>query len=602
MHPRRPLRPLVVGVFGLLVALSASLVYARDGYHRAIPLSLLAAVGAITWSLGVCFPTRPRHAKWRPDLIAIAILLAVAAPLYLWRLYTIPWQVNSDEVSIVQAARQLLSAPSTDPMGLSWYFGFPSAGFVVVGTLAKLIGGLDFFHVRVIHALFGVGIVLLAYGLFRQFTTPLRAGTLALLVGANHSLVAISRMAMRDNTGLFLELLALLWLVRGYQRRSPAGTFLGGAAAGLTFYTYFPSRITLVVWATTLAAIWLWRPSRRAFRRVVTAGALALVGWAVVAAPVLIASKQHQEQAFGYQRQQFLFYSEGQRLEQEWTSAPTPAAAWKQNIRQGLATFNGGLHDQGYIYPNYGHGFVDPITGTLLWVGVLVSVQRLLRPRRVRVAELLALTGFLALYFALALLITKAPNYTRLLVILPFVGYLAGVGLWWLATRIAALLLRGAAPASRRMVASVIAVGAVVVIVAFNLHIFHDFVRRGAAEGNDVGGTGRLVESRKREPGHGWVLAADKASPYYSWGEAYQWQTWLGFWAGEGQSVRVVPPDSLGAAEFVAPFTLFLSLRAWNEQRQSFETRYRVDSVAKVVPSGRLVAVEVSGLRQQRTD
>lgn len=593
----RASRPLVVGVIGTLAAVAASIKYARSGYHAAIPLAMLAAVTAITWALAARFPATPRRATWRGNLPALALLLAVAAPLYGWQLYTTPWQVNTDEITIVHVSRQLLLAPDTDPLGLSWYLGFPSGIFVVVGVLARLIGGVDFFHVRVIHALFGIGIVLLVYGLIRQFTTSIRAASVALIVGANHSLVAISRMAMRDNTGLFLELLALLLLVRGYTRRSPAWTFLGGAAAGLTFYTYFPARITLVIWATTLGLLWLWRPSGRAFRRVAMAGVLAFAGWAIVAAPVLIASKQHPEQAFGYQRQQFLFYPEGLSLEQQWTGTTTPTAAWKQNIRQGLATFNGGRHDQGYIYANYGHGFVDPITGVLLWVGVVISLARLLRPHRVRVAELLALTGFLSLYLAFALLITKAPNYTRLLVILPFVGYLAGVGLWWLASRTSALSLRGTNHITRRRVTAVIVAITVVVIVGLNIQIFRDFVRSGVAEGNDVGSTGRMVESRRGEAGHAWVLAADRSSPYYSWGEAWQWQTWLGFWAAAGQPVKVIPPDSLSGAQLPPRFTLFLSRKAWDEQRSHVEARYHVDSVAKVVPNGRLVAIEVSELR-----
>ena len=40
------------------------------------------------------------------------------------------------------------------------------------------------------------------------------------------------------------------------------------------------------------------------------------------------------------------------------------------------------------------------------------------------VAFLLAVTGFVALWLAMSLLVNKAPDYTRLLVILPFVVYL----------------------------------------------------------------------------------------------------------------------------------------------------------------------------------
>ena len=40
------------------------------------------------------------------------------------------------------------------------------------------------------------------------------------------------------------------------------------------------------------------------------------------------------------------------------------------NAKNGLGAFNNTVVDHGWIYQNNGHGFVDPLTGILLWLGV----------------------------------------------------------------------------------------------------------------------------------------------------------------------------------------------------------------------------------------
>jgi 4-amino-4-deoxy-L-arabinose transferase-like glycosyltransferase len=584
---------LVAGVLGFALCAATCLAYARTGYHAAFPVLLLVGVLITAWSLQrPDAPADERRGDVRSDIVAVAILIAISAPLYWWRLYTTPWQVNTDEVTIMVAAKQVLAAP-TDVLGLSGYYGLPAGIFVVIGRLGRLLGGIDLYHMRIVHSCFGVGCVLLAYGLFRQFCRPLRAATLALFLGANHALFAISRMAMRENTALFLELLALLLLVRGFQRRSRSLTFLGGAATGLTFYTYFPARITLVVWSIVLAAMWLRRPSRVALIRLASFATFFLAGWAVVAAPIVIASAQHHDAASAYPRQQFLFYPEGRALQQQWTNDRTPADAWKKNIKQGLATFNGKMHDQGYIYANYGHGFVDPVTGVLLWIGLMVATVRLVKSQEPSLPDILAITGFLVLYLSFALVITKAPNYTRLLVVLPFVAYLAGTGLWWLAKAGTSRLLVGRAPDLQARAAASVVIVVTAVVTLLNVATFRDFVWKGVKEGNDVGSTGRLVEARKQQHGHSWILSADSTAPYYSWGEKGQWQAWLGFFAGPGQPVRVITTTELASLSVPGDFTVFMQRQVWDANEERFRAAHHVDSVTNVLPGGRLVAVDV---------
>src|SRR5688572_22353130 len=276
------------GIIGLLAGVGVSVFYASSGFKPVLPYLLVAAVAAI--ALSVTAPREPHEVPTplRSDLIAAGALAILMVPIYWWRLYSIPWQINSDEITIMLTAKQLLSMQNVDLFGVNAIFGFPPAVFVFVGRLAKWIGGVDLYHSRVVHSTLGLSCVLLAYGFFRQLMEPFRAATLAAILGVNHALFAISRMAMRENTGLFLELLTLWLLARGLQRRSRTEVFLAGASTGVAFYAYFPARIALVVVMALLFCIFVLNASRQMARTIAAYALIFLVGWGLLAAPVMI--------------------------------------------------------------------------------------------------------------------------------------------------------------------------------------------------------------------------------------------------------------------------------------------------------------------------
>ncbi len=580
-------------VLGLVLAVSVYGVYLGRGFSIVLPPLLLASL--------FCFcvyfwqPLLLRSVRiGKLDMLALVVLLLCMIPLYSFKLYTIPWQINTDEVTIMVVAKQLVSLPGTDLFGLSYYFGFPSLIFVLFGWLAGLLGGIDLYHFRLVHSLFGVGSVLVCFLLFRQFMKPVPAFLGAFLLGTNHALFAISRMAMRDNTGLFLELLALLFLTLGFLRKSNFATFIGGVVTGLGFYTYFPGRITWVIWLLVLSSIAILYPARKSFKKLAHIGAIFLLGWILVALPVLFATVCQTSQAFEYQKQQFLLYPEGRALEQQWTGAENGIEAWKINIRNGLLMFNTAHHDEGYIYPNYGHGFVDTVTGVLLWLGVIAAVVRVVR-RKETLGDIVALVGFFVLYVSFAFFITKAPNYTRLLVVLPFVAYFVSSFIWQvitLCTDFCKSYFR-----QGRLIFIGIAFAVVIFIGYSNIKIFKEFTALGAVAGNDVGSTARFVVAQKNNPAQAWVLAANKSYMYYSWGEPYQWQSWLGFFASESQPVVIIDPGELGATQFKAPTTMFISDEAWNTYEVVFRRRHPLLRITNITPDGRLKAIEVLGIR-----
>jgi len=530
------------------------------------------------------------------DLLAIFVLLVVFTPLYLFRLYEIPWQVNTDEIVVMMVSERAATF-DVSPLGVrDDYFGFPNLEFLMLGRLNKLLGGVTLHHARMVHASFGLVIIVLYYLFLRQQSvSPFIGFAGSVILGANHALLGISRMAIRDNLALLTELTALTVLIHGLRKESRLLSLLGGGLAGLTFYCYYPARITIWIWALSFLILWvlkrmqlrkgivigdfnLWCLKRAHLRMGMTLGALNALGFLVIALPIIIAALRSPNASM-YPRQQFLIFQEGRQLQMAWSSSKTPEEAVKKNILNGLTAFNNTLHDHGYIYPNYNHGFLDPLTGVLIWLGLGLL---LMKPKK-KEADIVILVGFFTLWLLFSFLITKAPIYTRLLTTLPFTSFLAITAIKTIGDRLRAPL------AGKSVVMAV-----VITIVLWNLSIWGDFVSKGTAEGNDVGGTARYVESRNKIADYHFYLAADHQYPYYSWGEHWQWKDWLGFFTVDHQKATVLSPADFIEKLGPAPFTVFLRDTLWKEQASKFIRHYPTFKTHPIKTDGSLLAIEVS--------
>lgn len=574
---------------GIFLNLSASFLYALYEWNAVLLIPFLIGIALVT----LFFLNRTRGTKIKffdkKDWAAIVSLIAICAPLYLYALYTVPWQINSDEVSIMNASAKIISGEMPDIFGgMPEYFGFPRFSFFLFGKLAHALGGLNLFNTRLVHGLFGLGIIVISYFFFKIiFKEHLAAFAGALILGSNHALVGISRMAMRDNSALFVELAALTVLLMGLEKRSALVSFLGGLLAGLTWYVYYPARITIFIWFLTIAAIIFSYPRRTKTKIILACVGLNIFGFMLVALPNLIYTLENPA-SLGYQRQQFLIFQEGRELEKSWTGTENAQDAVVKNITNGLTTFNNKIHDQGYIYPNYGHGFVDPLTGVLIWIGLVVFLSK----GKKNQGGILAVTGFLTLWLLLSFLITKSPHYTRLLSVLPFTAYLTVSALAWLG-RICATAVKRICKANLPEIRSACILIGTAIIVAWNATIFSDFAILGFAQGNDIGSTARYIEEHLDRLPYAYYLAADSQYPYYSWGADYQWKTWLGFFVGNNQEFEIVKPEDIDGFNQKPPFTLFMNNNLWKRRAIKLKDRYPGIFVRHMKSDGSLVALEV---------
>ena len=470
-------------VAGLVLGALSLVVYQLAGYSGwmlLIWLAALFAVGLYYWRESREIRAIPRIL--RGDLLAGVALLVIFAPLYLARIYEWPVQIISDEPTIMDVSEHYTTAP-VDPFSVSNYATRPTMLFVVWGHLGKWMGGIDLVHMRLLHALVGLLTIVASYYLFRQLLPRGWAMFASSVFGLNHAYLLISRLAMRENTAVAAEVVALALLLRGFRQRHLFSTFLGGIAAGLGFYVYHPGRAAFVLWAVFLGLLALFYRPMFPLRRIASFGAAALAGLVLVTGPLLISEAKAPPTGREVDPMaQLLITQKGRELQRDWVAAGSTLDGYKQNVEFGLKTFNSKVVDHGWIYVNPGHGFVDPLTGILVWVGAAVlGLGLILRRRREEPWSLLMLSSFIVLWLGFAFIVNQAPKYPRLLIILPFVAYLVTEAVRFVARqaeRLFARFGRRLDPAPTVAIASAV----LVAIAALNLAIAWDYVDRGRTE------------------------------------------------------------------------------------------------------------------------
>jgi hypothetical protein len=591
----RPL-PMPVGVVGLGLAAAGLISYATEGYDRLMLVFWLA--GLLVLAAYFLTVSRPLPRVARFDLVAPPALALLFAPLYLARIYEWPVQVSSDEVAIIDTANRYASLPGVDPFGLSDYLARPALLFVGWGNLGELLGGTDLATMRTLHALFGLILIGVSYAFFRQLLEPRWAVAATCVLGVSHSLLMISRLAMRENTAVLAEVVALTLLMIGLRYEHDLATFAGGFVAGLGFYTYFPGRVAFPIWIAILVVFALAYRKQFPLGRLARAGAICALGFVIMAGPILIAEAKAPPEVAGGdagQRAQLLIFAKGREVQQGWVFADSWQDGFKTNIQHGLATFNNRVVDHGWIYENRGHGFVDPFTGILIWVGLGAILFGLLRGRADPWA-VVPIVGFVVLWLSFAFIVNKSPNYTRLLIVLPFVAYLVVQGVQVLGAFLGRAFRDPDRPGLARSVATATMVAALGIVAVWNLAIAWDYVDEGRNKGDDIGTTGRYVSANKNVPGQKFFIAAqeDGAYKYYEWGTPSAWVTRLTLFAKDGSQIgSPIDPGAISAFSAEPPFAIFMTGTLWKSTSQTLLGRWPQARVRSLVPEKDLVVVEV---------
>lgn len=571
-------------VSGIVVSLFTTYLYGVNGYSILVLIGWLISISLT--SLYFLLREKERILISLKNIINPLVLIILFSPIYLAFIYTIPFQINTDEITLMIVEKGLIGGQNPDIFSLSGYFGFPAFIYIVLGKLGMILGGINLQNMRIIHAVSGLLIIVVSYWFFKTITMSKLLGFAgALLVGGNHALIAISRMAYKDNTALLIELLALGLLLKGFQSNSYRLLYFGGVITGFSFYTYYPARATFLLWVVFLFVMVLIRRNSHFLKKASLAFLIPVLGIFVVASPLALSTLRNYEKSMDYQRYTSLLFPEGRELMITWHGKQTVEEGVKQNIINGLTVFNNNKPDHGFKYFNPDHGFVDPLSGVLIWIGFLYLIFK-----RKTETDYLMLSSFIVLLMIYSFIITKSPDYTRLLVIIPFAVYMILYS-WMLIARVLKKMFFEYL-SKYILVPPALLIGGTILIISFNLSILSDFVFKGLNYGDVYGGTGRYVEQRNKVPGYSFFLAADNTYRYYSWGESGGWEDWLGFFAIEDQNVKAVAPSDFMDNLSSPPFTVFMAKSLWIKSTD-FKMRYPKFSLSNIMPDGSLVAVEV---------
>jgi dolichyl-phosphate-mannose-protein mannosyltransferase len=582
-RPLDELIPLATLALGLSLGALSLLIYITAGYSKAMLWLWLGGLVITAVGFGLRSTTWPHVAV--ADLACAAGAVALCAPLYLIALYRWPVQVNSDELAVMGAVRDYGHPQGADPFGPGNYLTRPALLFIVWARLGNMLGGIDLFHMRLLHALVGLLTIAACYALFRLLLPRNWAFFATLLVGINHSMFMISRLAMRENTAVLVLVVALTLLLWGFRRNNELAIFLGGVAAGFGFYVYYPARIAFPIWVAFLIALGILYRKRFPVRQLLTVGAITASGFVLVATPIIYSESQipaSQNRQEGGQRVSLMIFPEGRAEQKAWVFADSEWDGWKTNVRMGLETFNSKDVDHGWIYVNNGHGFVDPVTGIVLWLGVGLVGLAVIRRRRDDPGALFMLGGFLLLYLSFAFVVNKAPNYTRLLVTLPFVAYFVTEAVRWASNRWRSV----------RFAPALLITAFLAAVVVLNVSAGWDFIQQGRREGDPIGSTGRYVRAHQNVPGQKYFVATSDLTPYYVWGDDNASMARISLFESK-VAPQVIDPHALTQFSAAPPFALLMRREAWEPAAAQLADRYPRGRIRNVSPDGTRVVFEV---------
>jgi 4-amino-4-deoxy-L-arabinose transferase-like glycosyltransferase len=404
----------------------------------------------------------PRGGRIREQAIAVAIVLLGAA-LRLWRLDEIPGGLQFDEgfnandiLGILDGAR---------PIFFPANFGREPL-FIYTQALAVWALGTKLYAVRIAAAAFGLLAVPATYAAVRRLVGGTPALVAAACVATLPWGLISSRVGLRGIAIPALVALGVYFFARALDEQPEAHALrwaaFGAAALSLSMYTYLTGRVTPLIPGLVYGVAALRDPALR--RRVLRVGIVGAVVMLLAVAPLATYFASHPQE----------FWARANVLVVD-LDKQTGESGPLQGVARGIVGTIAAFHVVGDPAPDHNVPFrpiFDLPTGLLFVVG-LAGALRAARAKR-GAAWLLVWLGVGLLPNALTT--AGPPNYLRMLLTIPAVAGLVGLGVVWTGARLPAWAGRWFAPIA---VVWMTIVGGWVVFVdyATNVDVFEAFGR-----------------------------------------------------------------------------------------------------------------------------
>ena len=196
-------------------------------------------------------------------------------------------------VQVSSTSRRSWTSPRSRPprrrsLRRQLYLGRPALLFSPGVSSAKLLGGIDLYHMRLLHALVGLLTIAACYALFRQLL-PRGWALFATASSRREPLVfMISRLAMRENTAVLVEVVAFALLLWGLRQRPSLRDVLGRRRRRPRLLRLLPGRARSRSGLSSSSCSAFFG-SRFRCGGSCRPGAIALAGFVLMAAPIVIA-------------------------------------------------------------------------------------------------------------------------------------------------------------------------------------------------------------------------------------------------------------------------------------------------------------------------
>jgi predicted DNA-binding antitoxin AbrB/MazE fold protein len=347
-----------------------------DGYSWALPFWVAAIAAAVAGcrllaGSGLVEMEPPARRIW-PLLLA---LLLLALGLRVWQVGSLPPTLSGDEGSQGLEAVKVLKGEIRNPFSTGW-LGVPTMSFYFNAVSIALLGNTAT-GLRLPWVFIGTATVLVSYLLVRRLHGPFPGLLTAALLATYHYHIHYSRLGSNQVADALFVALALLFLYRGYDRRSALDWALCGAVAGIAQYFYAGARLTVVI-VVAVTALLALRDGRR-FWREQRGGLAALLFVALLsAAPMMQYALRFPDAYNARVNEVGIFQSGWLEREQEILNSGALPILLDQLKRSALA-FN--------AYPDRTSWYGSPqplfglIDGTLFILGLGYAAMRLLDRR-----------------------------------------------------------------------------------------------------------------------------------------------------------------------------------------------------------------------------
>jgi hypothetical protein len=494
---------LYAGLILLLLAIASSLIslllFPQEPSPGAAWTFQLAGVVLFAVAVPVLFrgPGDAPPVQALTPQVAIFGLIVIGLAIFMrfYRFGEVPFGTWFDEADIGMRAQRILLEPSYRPAFLRGHaltYHFPA----LIALSFKLIG-VGTTSVRAVTGLFGVGSVIVAFFLGREIYGNRFGLLLAFFFAVSRWPVTFDRLGMATSSGPFFVLLALLLLFRGRRTNSARYFAWAGlvAGVGLGFHTslrLFPL-VILVFLAYWTAGQIRANPGERSWRVVWGVNlALLIVGAGLAAGSLIQIAVRQPDDFLNRNRQVSIF---------ENRDEPNVVRAIGSNTVKNMLMFNyQGDRNGRHNIP--GEPMLDPVTGALFVLGLVLAISRFRRP-----AEMLFLitfvVGLAAAIFSVDFESPQAQRAVGAMAGVFFFAALAAEGYW-------RVLDRSTTPFWARPLGSALLLIAGAAIVYANTNSY--FVRQAnnSTVWQDHNAIQTLAAGKMRE------LAAEDASLYLS--------------------------------------------------------------------------------------